>query len=438
MIENSSLANSKYMPIPIITQPVQHKSTDKETTQHSNYSHFFPNSNSHPNYKKRKHPDANKIEKYSSDFDPEIVYSNCDCGLRQCVRDLTPNEITNIRKDWCHQEEGKEAVSEDAMYKRLSNYLAGHEVIKIDSKKPKNSHYIINGYYILTLKPDVFLCVRGFCHVLGISVYKLECAARILKGEKIIQPLLPKSDSKDPSKRLLVESFLDHINANWTRPKEDIIIDEKVEYKLIFGFYDPSNLYDWFCMHNSSQHVTKDYFIKVWKEKFPKLLCMKDRACITCNFYLGKMKEFESNNTILYANSKQCYDDHIHDQKNIREYIDNQIQTAKLRITQTHHPLIIIMDHFGTHFIPAQKQSLSEFKSLDGHGVLGVSFSGVCNPLDGTNDYIIYNEPFNENSNKNCYHLDLYFSSWTKTNTIDKLIVVSDTCAKIRYLIILL
>lgn len=276
-----------------------------------------------------------------------------------------------------------------------------------------------------------------FCLIINISVYKLENAARICKGEKPIDTPHLDEHSKDPQSRILVEVFLQHIHDKWSIPKEENIGDDKYVFRLIFGFYDRENLFDWFSLHNDGKPVSYDWFRKVWDKKFPNLKCMKDRACPTCNFYLGKMKENECSNHKLFNDMKLCFEDHIKDAKEIREYVETQIQSAKLRITEQ-RSLVMIMDHFGTHFIPASKQSLSEFKSLEGHGVLGVSFSGVCNPVNGTNNYIIYNEPFSENSNINCFHFDKYFSSWIKNHAINELIIVSDTCAKIRYFISLI
>lgn len=93
----------------------------------------------------------------------------------------------------------------------------------------------------------------------------------------------------------------------------------------------------------------------------------------------------------------------------------------------------VFLDHFGVHYIPCYKQSLNEFKSLDGHGVLGVYFSGIHNATNKSNDYLIYNEPWSEDSNVNCYHLDRFLSSWLKDHpNCSELILVSDTCAKIR------
>ena len=91
------------------------------------------------------------------------------------------------------------------------------------------------------------------------------------------------------------------------------------------------------------------------------------------------------------------------------------------------------MDHFGTHYIPATKQSLSEFKSMDAHGILGVYMSGMHDATSKTTDYLIYNEPFSEDSNVNCYHLDriLCFLKKDHPNCVE-FNLASDTSAKIR------
>lgn len=389
--------------------------------------------------KKKPHKESKKKAKYSLDDIDDLLVSSCDHKeSERCLSNFSRNDIILIRKEWCY--EHNNPVSEEAMYKRLSNYLAIHEVKGV-TRKPNNAHLIINGIYTLsfTQRPDYYLCLRGFCKIIGISVYKLENAARICKGEKnIIEDHCNVVYSKDPSKKLLIEDFLTNINENWTTKKEHLIGDDKCNYDLIFGFYSPRNLFDWFSMMNESHmFVSFDWFRKVWSLKFPKLICMKDRACPTCNYYLERMKESIRNDFKLYSEAKLSYEDHIKDQKDIREDIEKRILEAKLNLT-SQHTLIIIMDHFGTHYIPALKQSLNEFKSLEGHGVLGVYFSGVHNPVEDTNDYLIYNEPYCENSNINCYHMDKYLSSWIKTHTTNKLIIVSDTCAKIRYLSIFL
>jgi hypothetical protein len=91
------------------------------------------------------------------------------------------------------------------------------------------------------------------------------------------------------------------------------------------------------------------------------------------------------------------------------------------------------MDHFGVHYIPAEKQGLAEFKSLDGHGVLGVYMSGMHNATNKTTDYLIYNEPFAEDSNVNCFHLDRFIHVWTKSySNCCSFTLASDTSSKIR------
>lgn len=432
MDQANNFFNLKFKPVPLLKPPVDNQHIEK-------HSIFFLDTASHPNYQRVEKEDAKKKNGKYSLYEDDIEYlmfnSNCHHDFEnRCFKKFTPEMIVEIRNEWCHDQ--GELISEQALYKRLSDYLALNETNSFD-KKPPNSHFIINGYYTLILpqRPNVYLCVKAFCKIIGISIFKLENAARISKGEKILFDfVVSKTHSKDPSKALLVESFLSHIDEKWTVSKEIEIKNETYDYKLIFGFYSTANLYDWFCMNNTSIHVSYDWFMKVWEKKFPRLKCMRDRACPTCNFYLAQMKKYASSNMLLFNEAKLSYQDHNRDQKNIRDYVEKQIQEAKLQYIYP-NALVIIMDHFGTHYIPVYKQSLSEFKSLDGHGVLGVSFSGVCNPVKDTNDYVIYNEPLNENSNVNCFHLDKYLSKWIKNHTTKKLVIASDTCAKIRYIL---
>jgi hypothetical protein len=170
----------------------------------------------------------------------------------------------------------------------------------------------------------------------------------------------------------------------------------------------------------------------VWKEKFPDLVCSRDRPCVTCNTFQDAMKKNFSVNPVAYNNARSQHDSHIADAMDIRSWIDLAIAGARLKLTES-KTLILVLDHMGIHYIPAFKQSLDEFKSLDGHGVLAVSFSGITNPVREEHDYLIYAEPYGEDSNINCFHFDRFLCAYLKSHTVEKVIIASDTSAKVRY-----
>lgn len=143
------------------------------------------------------------------------------------------------------------------------------------------------------------------------------------------------------------------------------------------------------------------------------------------------MTETYGKDPVAYSNAKQIYDDHMDDAMDIRNFIEGEIQRSKLRLTQS-DTLIIVMDHFGIHYIPAYKQSLAEFKCMDGHGVLGVSFSGITDPVRDRHEYVLYCEPYSEDSNINCFHLDSYLCNYLARHRVQKIILASDTSAKLR------
>jgi hypothetical protein len=102
------------------------------------------------------------------------------------------------------------------------------------------------------------------------------------------------------------------------------------------------------------------------------------------------------------------------------------------------------MDHFGIHHVPCEKQSLAEFKCLQGiqlmhgfphvvgHGVLKVYFSGTHTSTNDSNSYLIYNEPNTESSNINCFHFDKILSNWLRLRSCKRATIACDTTSKLR------
>jgi hypothetical protein len=288
-----------------------------------------------------------------------------------------------------------------------------------------------NGYYQFQLRGR-FLCPKAFCLVLNISTYKLRRATQILKGEAIAPLLESKPTHQAAPKSALITTVLQCLKDTWSIEKELKQGEHVLKCNIIQGFYDEKAVFEWFILVTSRTDITFDWFKKVWKRTFPALVTAKDRPCMICNSLFKVMLQSQFRDPKKYAEAKAKHDEHMANAQDIRNYIENEINCAKLRLSTT-SSLVIVMDHFGVHYIPCFKQSLDEFRSLEGHGVLGVYFSGVHNAVQSTNDYLIYNEPLTENSNVNCYHFDRYLAAYLENRELTKIVIVSDTCAKIRF-----
>lgn len=158
----------------------------------------------------------------------------------------------------------------------------------------------------------------------------------MLKGEA---PLIDRSDISSPSltspKKDEIIVFLEYVGKNWSREieidiPESITEKTQVKRKLIMGFYTPHDLFNYFEMLFDEISMSYSWFRRIWLTKFSYLICSKDRACPTCNFYLQKMKESEGKNNNIFKNAKTILNQHQSDFKDIRDSIETCIADSRV------------------------------------------------------------------------------------------------------------
>lgn len=292
---------------------------------------------------------------------------------------------------------------------------------------------------------EVSLCPTAFHSIIGISGYKLYQAAVFVNNGKEVMDDLPEYLSQQKivhaPKRVQIQAFLQHVYDNLSTSVDPSNPNEKRRYalgtsiddKLFFffhaeslGYLKRSALFDDFEMCNDNDPTCYTWFVSTWLKYYPLLICWHDRGCSDCDALMLRLNLAKKSHDIASARSVvEDYDTHRRLCNAIHQEIELKLAQSSLFNSNSE---ILWSDHWGIHYFVAEKRSLAEFKLISSSGVLGVNFSALWNGTEKTGQYILYTEPFGEDSNIICNHLwDYIIDIAERKHHVKVLVIASDS-----------
>jgi hypothetical protein len=198
----------------------------------------------------------------------------------------------------------------------------------------------------------------------------------------------------------------------------------KVQYAI--GMYRRIDLYEEYILTSPNFEGTENHFMKIWKDHFPFLKVIHDRACPECDKLNSEFKLASMKNPVKVPYIKECLQHHKNTSGFIIQYAERLSRISKLKKSSTKN-LCLYVDHWGKKMLICGKKSLVEYKKINDDGILPMSFSGIYNATDDFSHYMVYTSPVEESTNIILNHLYQFLQEYLAKEEINGLYIFSDT-----------